>query len=295
VIPMSPGNYNQRTDTFECTRARIDTLEQLAQGGQVDLSHSPKWREQLGSLGGGNHFIELCADELNRVWMFLHSGSRGVGNKIAQRHIKIAKQLCKMWHVPLPSDDLAFLPQGTPEFTRYIKEMNWAQVFALTNREEMMDRFRCTLCDWIGFGGDPAQCEAERINCHHNYTKREYHGGRQVWVTRKGAIEATSGQWGLIPGSMGTRSYVVVGVGNAAALHSAPHGAGRQLSRKQAKAKYTHADLADLMMGIEYRPGDQWVDEIPLAYKPIDVVMRDSSELVDIRHELRQLLNCKGE
>jgi tRNA-splicing ligase RtcB len=258
------------------------------------LSHSPKWREQLGSLGGGNHFIELCIDNDGSIWLFLHSGSRGVGNKIAQKHIKIAQKLCKQWHIRLPNADLAYLPADTPQFDRYLTELSWAQRFALENRAEMMDRFRQSFAHWIGWGGDPSAIEADRINCHHNYVVRERHGGKDVWLTRKGAIDAHEDVRGVIPGSMGTRSYVVRGKGNAGGLCSAPHGAGRRFSRAEAKRRFTEADLDKAMAGIEYRHGAEWIDEIPAAYKDIDVVMEDARDLVDIEYELRQVLNVKG-
>lgn len=304
VIPLSPGNYNQDLDRFPFTQARIETLQNLAWPGDdgedlthrnVDLSHSPKWREQLGSLGGGNHFIELCLDEEDRVWMFLHSGSRGVGNKIAQKHIKIAQKLCKQWWVDLPNSDLAYLPQGTPEFSAYLRELNWAQRFAMENRAEMMDRFARVFADWINSTNDDVSDFIETVvNCHHNYTVKENHGGKSVWLTRKGAVDANEGVMAVIPGSMGTRSYVVRGKGNTAGLCSAPHGAGRRFSRTEARKRYTADDLADRMKGIEYRHGDEWVDEIPDAYKDIDIVMADAADLVDIEHTLRQILNVKG-
>ncbi len=295
AIPLSPGNYNSDTHRFHFTAARIEALEQLAGEDDVDLSHSPKWREQLGSLGGGNHFIELCIDETGAVWLFLHSGSRGVGNKIAQKHIKVAQKLCQRWWIQLPNPDLAYLPQGTHEFGRYIKELNWAQRFALENRAEMMDRYLRVFAHWIGHDmDDTAGMEVERINTHHNYTRREHHMGRDVWLTRKGAIDAHEGVRGLIPGSMGTRSYVVTGKGNPVGLCSAPHGAGRRFSRNEAKRRFTEQDLADRMQGIEYRHGAEWIDEIPDAYKPIDQVMADAADLVTVDHELRQLLNVKG-
>lgn len=299
TIPLSPGNYNASLSRFPFTRGRLADLEHLAQDGGVDLSHSPKWREQLGSLGGGNHFIELCLDQDNRVWLFLHSGSRGVGNKIAQKHIKIAQKLMKRWWIELPNPDLAYLPQGTPEFGDYLRELNWAQRFALENRAEMMDRYMWVFAAWMGYGElDQPQTagdfEVERINTHHNYTRKEQHGGREVWLTRKGAIDAHAGVMGLIPGSMGTRSYVVRGKGNPAGLCSAPHGAGRRFSRNEARRRFTADDLAQRMQGIEYRHGEQWVDEIPDAYKDIDVVMADADGLVEIVHELRQVLNVKG-
>ena len=228
AIPLSPGNYNRATDRYPFTAERITDLRSRAEADGVDLTHSPKWPEQLGSLGGGNHFIELCVDEASRLWMFLHSGSRGVGNKIAQHHINEAKRLCAQREVDLPNRDLAYLLQGTPEFDAYLRDLQWAQRFALYNRAEMMDRFRQTLAHWMGVPADAAAIEAERVNTHHNYTQLEEHGGRSVWLTRKGAIDAGGGVRGIIPGSMGTRSYIVRGKGNAASLCSAPHGAGRR-------------------------------------------------------------------
>jgi tRNA-splicing ligase RtcB (3'-phosphate/5'-hydroxy nucleic acid ligase) len=301
AIPLSPGNYNRSLDRFEFTQARIEALQNLAWPGDdgedkthlnVDLSHSPKWREQLGSLGGGNHFIELCLDENERVWLFLHSGSRGVGNKIAQKHIKIAQQLCKRWWIDLPNTDLAYLPQGTPEFSNYLRELNWAQRFALENRAEMMDRYIQAFAHWADM--PPDWVEVDRINTHHNYTVKEKHGGKDVWLTRKGAVDAHEGVLGIIPGSMGTKSYIVRGKGNQAGLCSAPHGAGRRFSRTEARKRFTADDLAARMVGIEYRHGEEWVDEIPDAYKDIDVVMADAEDLVEVLHELRQVLNVKG-
>lgn len=287
VIPLSPGNYNSTT-LKETAKVKVAELEELAERDGVDLSHSPTWKRQLGSLGGGNHFIELCLDELDRVWMFLHSGSRGVGNKIAQKHIKIAQAECK--NEELPDKDLAYLTEGTEEFESYIKELNWAQRFAFLNREEMMDRFAREL----GFFVDKQLEEVERINCHHNYTVREEHYGETIWLTRKGAVLADEGTPALIPGSMGTASYVVSGKGNAEALRSAPHGAGRRMSRNQAKKRFSTADLDSRMAGIVYRPGKEWIDEIPDAYKDIDQVMADAADLVTVRHKLRQIVNVKG-
>lgn len=290
AIPLSPGNYNAKTDRYPFTRARLDALTEAARKGPVDLSHSPKWREQLGSLGGGNHFIELCLDEGQRVWMFLHSGSRGVGNKIATRHITIAQRLCK--GESLPNRDLAYLTAGSAEFDVYLRELRWAQQFAYENRAEMMDRFRWVLAEWMG--DDEANIETERVNAHHNYTLQERHGGRDVWLTRKGAIDAHVGVRAVIPGSMGTKSYIVRGKGNADGLCSAPHGAGRRFSRTEARRRFTADDLADRMKGIEYRHGEAWVDEIPDAYKDVDVVMADAADLVEVEHVLRQVLNVKG-
>ena len=304
AIPLSPGNYNHDLDRFPFTAARIATLQNLASPGDdgqgpiqrnVDLTHSPRWREQLGSLGGGNHFIELCLDEADRVWLFLHSGSRGVGNKIAQKHIKVAQRLCRQWWIDLPNPDLAYLPQGTTEFAAYLRDLNWAQRFAMENRAEMMDRFARAFADWAGCPYDNMGTVIEStVNCHHNYTVQETHAGKSVWLTRKGAVDANEGVQAVIPGSMGTRSYVVRGKGNVAGLCSAPHGAGRRFSRTEARKRFTASDLAERMRGIEYRHGEEWVDEIPDAYKDIDVVIADASDLVEVEHTLRQILNVKG-
>jgi tRNA-splicing ligase RtcB len=291
-IPLSAGSYNRSLRRFVFTAARIKDLERIANEDNVSLSHSPKWKEQLGTLGGGNHFIELCVDSDDAVWMFLHSGSRGVGHKIASHHIKVAKQLCDRLHITLPDSDLAYLPEDTAEFDDYIRELHWAQRFALANREEMMDRFRQAFAHWMQV--QPEDVEVERINTHHNYSQREHHADKDVWLTRKGAVDAHRGVMGVIPGSMGTRSYIVRGKGNPASLCSAPHGAGRRFSRTEAKRRFTVDDLAERMKGIEYRHGEQWVDEIPDAYKPIDVVMEDSRELVDVVTSLRQIVNVKG-
>lgn len=288
-IPLSPGNYND-WHIEGSADARCRELDELATETGVDLSHSKHWRQQLGTLGGGNHFIELCLDEEDRVWMFLHSGSRGVGNRIAQKHITAAQaQMVKYW-VRLPDPDLAYLVEGTPEFDSYIVDLAWAQRFAYLNREEMMDRFSACLTEFMG-----AQVEEiERVNCHHNYTVQEDHYGETLWLTRKGAVKAEPGQLALIPGSMGTASYVVEGKGYAPALRSAPHGAGRRFSRTEARKRFTADDLNARMTGIVYRPGEEWVDEIPDAYKEIDAVMADSVDLVEVRHKLRQVLNVKG-
>ncbi|WP_369830653.1 RtcB family protein [Mycobacterium sp. ACS1612] len=292
AIPLSAGNYNKSLTRYAFTAARIEHLDALASDNDVDLSHSPKWRRQLGTLGGGNHFIELCLDEGDAVWMFLHSGSRGVGNKIATRHINVAKQHCRDAGVALPNADLAYLEEGTPEFDTYIAELRWAQAFALANREEMMDRFRQAFAHWMQVDADDV--ETERINTHHNYTTPERHGDKEVWVTRKGAVDAHHGRMGIIPGSMGTRSYIVRGKGNPDSLCSAPHGAGRRFSRTEARRRFTADDLAERMKGIEYRHGEAWVDEIPDAYKSIDVVMADSKDLVEVVTTLRQVINVKG-
>lgn len=291
AVPLSAGNYNSRV-TRQHTRDRIADLEERADAADLDpASYAKNWRLQLGTLGSGNHFIEVSLDEDDRVWLFLHSGSRGVGNKIAIHHIKVAQRLCAARGITLPNADLAYLVEGDAEFWTYIRELRWAQHFALLNREEMMDRVAAAFEDWVG----GAIVEDERINCHHNYTEQETHFEKLVWLSRKGAINAEAGRPGLIPGSMGTRSYVVVGKGNQLALNSSPHGAGREYGRRHARRTFTYEQLVDSMQGIEWSGSKQFIDEIPDAYKDIDVVMQDAQDLVEVRHTLRQILNVKGD
>ncbi len=290
AVPTSAGAYNRKV--VATAEPRIAELTALAASRGFDpRSYAGNWELQLGTLGSGNHFIEVSLDETDAVWLFLHSGSRGVGNRIAQHHIKVAKALIEKWWIALPDPDLAYLVEGTSEFGRYIDELTWAQRFALLNREEMMDRVARQVSEWMG----TPVVESERINCHHNFTQKENHFGKDVWLSRKGAISARAGELGLIPGSMGTASYVVEGLGNPVALESSPHGAGREYSRSAARKAFTVDDLRTAMVGIEYRDTDAFIDEIPAAYKPIDRVMDDASDLVRIRHTLRQIINVKGD
>lgn len=290
AVPLSAGRHN-RTLTPTAEKRVTHLAEQAGRAGFDPADYAKNWRLQLGSLGSGNHFIEVSVDEFDRVWLFLHSGSRGVGNKIAQRHITVAREVCERRKISLPDRDLAYLTEGTAEFSRYIRELPWAQEFALLNRDEMMDRVVDRVSDWFGVAVD----ELERIQCHHNYTEQENHFGVDVWLSRKGAINAAEGVPGLIPGSMGTASYVVVGKGNRDSLNSSPHGAGREYSRSAARRTFTREQLRAAMAGIEYRDTDAFLDEIPAAYKSIDVVMADATDLVDIRHTLRQIVNVKGD
>ncbi|GAB7002918.1 RtcB family protein [Nocardioides sp. AN3] len=291
AIPVNAGAANRKVSR-EHTERRLELLTKEAQdAGFEPGSYARQWELQLGTLGSGNHFIEVTVDEEDRVWLFLHSGSRGVGNKIAQHHIKVAAQLCRKWHIALPHRDLAYLVEETDEFDSYISQMRWAQHYALLNREEMMDRVARQFAEWTG----APVVRMEEINCHHNYTEQETHFGKRVWLSRKGAINAEAGRPGLIPGSMGTASYVVTGLGNRVALNSAPHGAGRSFSRSAARRQFTREDLQAAMAGIEYRDTDAFIDEIPAAYKDIDQVMADAADLVEIRHTLRQIVNVKGD
>ncbi len=289
TVPTSAGAYNKKlTDSV---KPRVEELSDVERWGCEPSTYAGNWELQLGTLGSGNHFIEVSLDEEDNVWLFLHSGSRGVGNKIAQRHIAVARQLCEKWWIELPDKDLAYLVEGTDEFWAYIRDLRWAQHFALLNREEMMDRVAACLADEMG----EEVVEHDRINCHHNFTQQETHFGKKVWVSRKGAIEARPGQPGLIPGSMGTRSYVVSGLGNAMSLHSSPHGAGREYSRTAARKKFTAEDLREAMAGIEYRDTDAFLDEHPGAYKPIDQILSDAADLVEVKHTLRLIVNVKGD
>jgi tRNA-splicing ligase RtcB len=292
LIPLSAGHHNRTLDVGPRTRTYLDELTDLAeQSGCDPARYAKNWTHQLGSLGSGNHFIEVTADETGTVWLFLHSGSRGVGNRIAQHHIGVAQRYGEKNWIQLPDRDLAYLVEGTPEFDRYVAELNWAQRFALLNRREMMDRVELAFAEHMGTAVEPV----ETIQCHHNYTVRETHWGKPVWLSRKGAIDAHAGVDGLIPGSMGTASYVVRGRGNPVALHSSPHGAGREHSRTAARRLFTRDQLRARMAGIEYRDTDAFIDEIPDAYKEIDVVMQDAADLVEIRHTLHQLVNVKGD
>jgi len=289
AIPLSAGRYNPSVSRPD-TKARIARLEDL-DGADSAEQIARNWRLQLGSLGSGNHFVEISSDEADFIWLFLHSGSRGVGNKLADKHIKIARSWCEKAGIQLADRDLAYLPEHLDEFWAYIRDLRWAQRFALLNREDMMARLIDCVRDWIGRD----VTATETVNCHHNYSEQEEHFGEKVWLSRKGAIDASAGRPGLIPGSMGTRSYVVSGKGNALALNSAPHGAGRMFSRTAARKRFTRAELEAAMAGIEWRKTDAFMDEIPGAYKEIGQVMADAADLVEVRHTLRQIVNVKGD
>jgi len=286
-IPLSAGKYN--TTEYASVSPRITQLY-ATDGRDTANELAQNWHMQLGTLGSGNHFIEISLDETDRVWLFLHSGSRGVGNKIATKHIKIARDLCENRYISLPDPDLAYLVESDKEFWDYIRDLRWAQKFALLNREEMMDRVVKVMESHVG----PIE-RKQVINCHHNYTEQETHFGQKVWLSRKGAISAKAGEWGLIPGSMGDKSYVVKGLGNKMGLESSPHGAGRNHSRSAARKLFTRDDLDARMAGVEWGNSDAFLDEHPDAYKDIDVVMNDASELVEVVHTLRQIVNVKGD
>lgn len=294
-IPMSAGKNNSRLTPTAA--ARVKTLERLARDSRANPDqYDRNWQLALGTLGGGNHFIELAEDAGGAVWLTLHSGSRGVGNRIGNHYIKVAQELCKKMGVQLPDRDLAYLPEDHPAFAAYLRDLQWAQQFALHNRNEMMDRV-LTEVSYAVFGRDGHQNDLElhRINSHHNFTQKERHFGREVWVTRKGAIMASTDNWAMIPGSMGTRSYIVVGKQNPMSFNSAPHGAGRRYSRTRARGLFSMEDLRHAMEGIEYRHSKVLLDEIPGAYKDIDQVMENAKDLVEVKYVLKQFVNVKGD
>lgn len=253
------------------------------------LSQSNNVRH-LGTLGTGNHFIEVCLDEADRVWVMLHSGSRGVGNRIGGYFIERAKRDMERWFIHLPDKDLAYFPEGSDNFNDYVKAVAWAQAFAMANREVMMDAVLNVMGRmFTGFAvGDVA------VNCHHNYVSHEKHFGQKVWVTRKGAVSAQDGELGIIPGSMGARSYIVRGKGNANSFCSCSHGAGRVMSRTEAKKRFTVDDHVHATEGVECRKDADVVDETPMAYKDIDAVMAAQKDLVDVVHTLKQVVCVKG-
>jgi len=248
------------------------------------------WVRQLGTLGGGNHFIEVCLDEAGSVWVMLHSGSRGIGNAIGRYFINLAKKDMENQLGRLPDRDLAYFTEGAAHFEDYVEAVHWAQDYAMVNRREMMR----LILDVLRSVMPPFEVTKEAINCHHNYVAREHHFGADVYLTRKGAISAREGELGIIPGSMGARSYIVRGKGNVESFCSCSHGAGRRMSRTAAKRRFNTRDMEDQTQGIECRKDKGVVDEIPGAYKDIDQVMANQSDLVEVVHTLKQVVCVKG-
>ncbi|HEY9625249.1 MAG TPA: RtcB family protein [Crinalium sp.] len=251
-----------------------------------------KAMKQMGSLGGGNHFIEVCVDTENQVWLMLHSGSRNIGNMLAQRHIETARELARLANTPLPDKDLAYFVKGTPEFAAYWRDLQWTQNYARVNRDVMMTRFQRIVERHLA-GGKPMK-PLLQVNCHHNYAEQEVHFGEEVYVTRKGAVRAQAEDYGIIPGSMGTKSFIVKGKGNAHSYCSCSHGAGRLMSRNKAKNTFTLDDLVRQTKGVECRKDEGIIDEIPGAYKPIDEVMAQQADLVEVVATLKQVVCVKG-
>lgn len=248
------------------------------------------WTQQLGTLGGGNHFIELCLDENQEVWIMLHSGSRGIGNAIGRYFINLAKADMEQHQLQLPHRDLAYFTEGAQHFDDYVEAVHWAQEYAMFNRREMMR----LLIEALRRELPPFEITKEAINCHHNYVSIEEHFGAQVFLTRKGAIRAGEGELGIIPGSMGAKSYIVRGKGNEESFCSCSHGAGRRMSRTEAKRRFSSQDVETQTQGVECRKDKGIVDEIPGAYKPIDEVMANQEDLVEVVHTLKQIICVKG-
>ena len=267
-------------------RAILDKHPQVQKG----MGKFSKWVNQLGTLGGGNHFIEVCLDESQQVWVMLHSGSRGIGNALASYFIELARRDMERQQIHLPDRDLAYFREGSAMFDDYVEAVHWAQAYAYANREAMLGLVLAGLARHL----PPFVVTGEVVNCHHNYVAREHHYGADVWVTRKGAIRAGAGEMGIIPGSMGARSYVVRGRGEPASFCSSAHGAGRRMSRNAAARSFSEADLRKQTAGVICRKDKGVIDEIPGAYKDIDTVMENQRDLTDIVHTLKQVICVKG-
>ncbi len=290
-IPLGAGGKHQKDEILNAHYKRLpqgwaSALILDAVGGKAGERASA----QLGTLGSGNHFIEICLDESQQVWVMLHSGSRGTGNIIGRQFIEQAKQLMEKYFITLPDKDLAYFPANTREFDDYVAAVSWCQDYALENRKIMLELVINSMRHRL----PPFTLTNEAINCHHNYVERENHYGENVWVTRKGAIRAREGDLGIIPGSMGVKSFIVRGKGNPESYNSCSHGAGRKMGRKEATRRFTVADLEAQTVGVECRKDAAVLDEIPSAYKDIDEVMANQADLVEIVHTLKQICCVKG-
>jgi tRNA-splicing ligase RtcB (3'-phosphate/5'-hydroxy nucleic acid ligase) len=292
-VPVGFAQHNDRDVRSHAAKEFQRGLKEILEshpGIQKRVGKRASWTHQLGTLGGGNHFIEVCLDEESRVWAMLHSGSRGIGNAIGSYFIELAKGDSLKNNVHLPDADLAYFPEGAAHFADYVEAVGWAQDYARANREEMMDLVLEAMRRHLPSFG----VTGTAVNCHHNYVEREFHFGEQVWLTRKGAIRAREGELGIIPGSMGARSYIVRGKGSAESFHSCAHGAGRRMSRNAAQKTFGVSDLIQQTHGVICRKDKGVLDEIPGAYKDIDEVMANQSDLVEVVHTLKQVLCVKG-
>lgn len=299
-VPVGHEGNNRLTKTVENWKAWTDWDQLTVIGHGTYLGQGKDGKEmlkramsQLGSLGGGNHFIEVCLDTQNNVWVMLHSGSRNLGKVVAERHMDLAKDLMRKMFISLPDPELAYLAEQTPEFTNYIHDLNFCQDYAAQNRREMMERVLKDL-SYAVHGEDGQIKKLMSVNCHHNYVSRENHYGENVLVTRKGAVRARQDDLGIIPGSMGAKSYIVKGLGNPESFCSCSHGAGRRMSRNAAKRQFTLEDLRAQTAGVECRLDEGVLDEIPGAYKDIDEVMANQSDLVEVVAQLKQIMCIKG-
>ena len=289
--PLEPGGNLQAMALKARMKAldgRYDKLRILERMGRVH--HARVWR-QLGSLGGGNHFVEVCLDEQGTVWIMLHSGSRNIGNAMGQCAIGMAKEVAQKADRSLPHRDLAWLDEGSVEFDEYVEGLGWAQEYAALNRDLMLHLVHKGMEHSLG---REVKFDGEVTNCHHNYARLEEHFGERVWVTRKGAVSARAGELGIIPGSMGAKSFIVRGKGNEQSYCSCSHGAGRKMSRTQARNRFDQRDLARQTEGVECRKDEGVIDEIPSAYKDIDAVMEAQKDLVEVVATLKQVLCVKG-
>lgn len=286
-VPLGVGGSKKNLYGSKESRKMFPGLRSIYEKTDFDIKG---WDRQIGTLGSGNHFIEICLDKQDQVWIMLHSGSRGIGNRIGQRFIQEARDNMERRFIQLPDKDLAYLVEGEDDFNNYIEAVEWAQNYALVNRQVMMRE----CIEALEAAVKPFELTGEGANCHHNYVEKENHFGKNVYLTRKGAIRAREGDIGIIPGSMGTRSYIVRGLGNENSFNSCSHGAGRNFSRGEAKKRFTVEDLKEQTKGIECRKDEGVIDEIPSAYKDIDEVMENQNDLVEILFELRQIVNIKG-
>lgn len=273
----------------EITERMVKSINTIMPNGD---SINKKHLSQIGTLGGGNHFIEICHDADNQAWVMLHSGSRNIGKTLAEKHIQNAKDLMKQYFINLPDPDLAYFVQNTEPFKNYINDVLYCQQFAMANREEMMTRLLKDISFHMYKEEKPITNFV--VNCHHNFTRIENHFGHNVWITRKGAVSARQDEWGIIPGSMGTKSYIVQGKGNLESFCSCSHGAGRAMSRNEAKRRFTIEDHIEATKGVECRKDDDLIDETPKAYKDIDLVMAAQADLVEVKYILKQILCVKG-
>jgi tRNA-splicing ligase RtcB len=291
-VPLGAGGRHQKQHVVDDRMARLPkTSFRLCENlNGITQDYWKKAAPQLGTLGSGNHFIELCIDENQDVWVMLHSGSRGIGNMIGSYFIEKAKRSMERFFISLPDSDLAYLPEDTEDFSEYMEAVQWAQDYAMENRRVMMEVVLDCLIDEV----PPFTITKEAINCHHNYVEKEHHFGRNLWVTRKGAIRAREGDLGIIPGSMGQRSYIVRGKGNLQSYCSCSHGAGRSMSRAEAKRRFSIEDLIAQTEGVECRKDESVIDEIPASYKDIDQVMANQTDLVEVVHVLKQVMCVKG-
>ena len=292
-VPVGRAQHDDERALVKAARpfeARLKALTQKHPQLLKSFGKFSKWVNQIGTLGGGNHFIEVCLDEADRVWVMLHSGSRGIGNALATYFIDLARKDAERHSIHLPDRDLAYFREGSEHFDDYVAAVNWAQEYAFANRECMLDLVRAALARHL----PPFVVTGEVVNCHHNYVAREHHYGADVWVTRKGAIRARAGDPGIVPGSMGARSYIVRGRGCRESFDSSAHGAGRRMSRTEANRRFSESELRDQTTGVICRKDRGVIDEIPAAYKDIDAVMANQDDLTEIVHTLKQVVCVKG-